>query len=165
MERQPRVPGDHRRSSVRPTKIVTVRVWKLPMLKSAHYALPALLLLLLLQPGCGKAKPSETDELKTFGLLYYNTQQVFEKPPTEWEQLFQLVDDPRLKEDYDQLTRFKDAGYTIVWGGDATSPSASSTVLCYAPSTLKAGGPVLFANGAVVQMSAAELANAIKNTE
>ena len=111
------------------------------------------------------AKPSETDELKTFGLLYYNTQQVYQKPPTEWKQLFRLVDAPDLKEDYDQLMRFRDAGYTIVWGVDATSPAAPSTVLCYDSNTLKSGGPVLFANGAVVQMSAADLANAIHNAE
>ncbi|QDV11236.1 hypothetical protein CA51_10970 [Rosistilla oblonga] len=135
------------------------------MSKAPHYALRALVLLLLLQQGCGMAKPSETDELKTFGLLYHNTQQVYQKPPTEWKQLFKLVDTPSLREDYDQLTRFKDAGYTIVWGTDATSLAASSTILCYAPNTLKAGGPVLFANGAVVQMSAEDLANAIKNAE
>lgn len=135
------------------------------MLKTPHYALPTLLLLLLLQQGCGKAKLSEVDELKNFGLLYYNTQQVYQKPPTEWEQLFRLVDVPALKEDYDRLARFKDAGYTIVWGRDATSSDASSTVLCYAPKTLEAGGPVLFANGAVLQMSAADCSKAVDNTQ
>lgn len=132
------------------------------MSKAQRLLFPAMLFLTLILPGCGSAKPSESEELKTFGLLYYNTQQVLQKPPTDWEQLFMLVNVPDLKEDFDQLTKFKNAGYTIVWGVDASSPNAGATVLCYSNTSLEEGGPVLFADGSVSVLSAEDIATKVQ---
>ena len=132
------------------------------MYRTTSVVMPVILFMLTQLNGCAPSKPSDVEELKNFGMMYYNTQAVFQQPPTEWEQIFRLVNVPDLKEDHDRLTRFKNAGYTIVWGVDTKSAAASSTVLCYSGSTLREGGPVLFADGSVIIMSAAALADSIQ---
>ena len=131
------------------------------MPRSSTFALFVILLIVSLAQGCTPA-PSTKDELTNFGLMYYNTQEVLQKPPTEWSQVYRLVDVPDLKEDHDRLKAFENLGYTIVWGVDAKSPNAGSMVLCYSESALKDGGPVLFANGSLREMSGEELASAVK---
>ncbi len=123
-----------------------------------------LLVAFVAMSGCMSSTNVVEDDLKFFGMMYFNTQQVLQKPPSDWEQVLHLVDTPDLKADHDRLTRIKEAQYTIDWGVDAKAVGAKSTVLCYADASLSNGGPVLFADGSVIEMSGTELTRKLQES-
>lgn len=112
-----------------------------------------LLAMLPFSAGCGSSKLSIDDSLKFFGLTYANFQQVYNKPPANWEEFLKLSDAPGLEEDMRQLVLVRESDYSVVWNVDCQADNASQLVLAY-PKT--SDEPVLFADGSLRKLTPEE---------
>lgn len=103
--------------------------------------------------GCDASRSSIDDSLKFFGLTCANYQQVYKKPPANWEEFLKLSDAPGLEEDMRQLILVRESEYSVVWNVDCLAGNASQRVLAYSKSADK---PVLFADGSLRKLTGEE---------
>lgn len=114
-------------------------------------------LLIALFPGCS-AKQTDPDEaMKFFGMSYMNYQQIWSRPPANWEEILTLAEGEGLEPDLRLLNQARESDFVVVWNQDCLSPKAEERVLAYASATLEAEGKVLFADGSLRLLSSAEL--------
>lgn len=113
----------------------------------------------LVMCGCKSNSGDSNEALKFFGITYFNYQQIWKKPPLNWNEIFRLADDPRLESDRKLLLHVQKSGYVVIWGLDTQrlSGSHSEIVLAYAPDALQRGGKVLMLDGSLMNLSAKEL--------
>ena len=118
-----------------------------------RHRLTFIVALLLFMSGCDSSQPSIDDSLKFFGLTCANYQQVYNKPPANWEEFLKLSDAPGLEEDMKQLLLVRESDYTVMWNVDCLAADASQTVLAYSKTSDK---PVLFADGSLRSVTSQE---------
>lgn len=113
----------------------------------------------LVMCGCKSNSGDSNEALKFFGITYFNYQQIWKKPPSNWNEILRLADDPRLENDRKLLLHVQKSGYVVVWGLDThrLSESLSEIVLAYPPDALQRGGKVLMLDGSLISLSAKEL--------
>ncbi len=118
-----------------------------------------ILLVIVLLPGCS-AKPKNLQEsIKFFGMTYYNYQQIWKRPPANWEEILTMANVEGLEADLEMLNRVKDSDYTIIWNVDCNGPNPQDSVLAYEPVSIKRGGMILFADGSLRSLAANQLAD------
>lgn len=106
--------------------------------------------------GCGGAakRVRMTNNLKQLGLAYHSCHDVNQKGPADWAEA------QKFGASADVQQEIEAAGYTIVWGlkmSDAKN-GTSNTLIAYPKDGATAGGTVLFLDGSVGQLTAAEVA-------
>ena len=133
--------------------------WKAPRFSRRIWGLSAILLAIACIPlsGCESTDAHQREALKFFGITYFNYQQIWKKPPANWDELLKLAPTTELPDDRKLLEQVRQSGYTILWEIDCMTSDAAEVVLAYPPDALDRGGDVLFAEGSVRKMSADEL--------
>jgi hypothetical protein len=112
--------------------------------------------------GCGAgARVKTTNELKAIGLAYHNFNDSQNKGPARAEDL-----EPFLKDWPEAYQHVKDGTYVFFWNvsiPDMVKGGGSHQyVLAYPKDAPDKGGPVLFGDASVTQMTANEVKNAKK---
>jgi hypothetical protein len=124
----------------------------------------------LLAPGCGRIKNAadrakKSNDLKQLGLMYHSYIDANRKGPASADELMTaMAGEPGAKA---VVQMVKDGKYVLIWGTTIAemqkNPQGSTgTVLGYEATAPTAGGLVLMGDGAVQNMTAAELAAAPK---
>ena len=117
---------------------------------------------MLFVSGCGSpARVKTTNELKAIGLAYHNFNDSNNKGPTRAEDL-----EPFLKDWPEAYQHVKDGTYVFIWNVSvvdmAKAGGSHLYVLAYPKDAPEKGGPVLFGDGSVMQMTADEVKKAKK---
>lgn len=122
-------------------------------------------LLLSLFVGCQSEKPNLDESVKFLGMTYFNYQQIWNRPPANWDEILTLAAGDGLEPDRKMLNQVQSSDYVILWNVDCQDPAAQTRVLAYRTSSLTNGGSVLFADGSLRNLTAVELADCLEKAD
>ena len=90
-------------------------------------------------------------------MTYFNYQQIWKRPPANWEEILTLADRDGLEADLNLLNQVRVSDFVIIWNVDCQAPNAEDRVLAYEGTSKIGGGSVLFADGSLRSLTANEL--------
>jgi hypothetical protein len=115
--------------------------------------------------GCNSKEETLNEATKFFGMTYFNYQQIWKRPPANWEEILTLADRDGLEADLAMLNLVRESDYVIIWNVDCQAPSAQDRVLAYKRSSQTSGGSILFADGSLRSLAANELNDYLAEAE
>jgi hypothetical protein len=117
---------------------------------------------LLVLSGCGPTQQSLNEAVKFVGMTYFNYQQIWKRPPANWEDILTLSQAEGLEADRQMINLVRSSGYTVVWNVDCIAPGANERILAYHSPDPARGGKVLFADGSLRSVTAAEIEDVLR---